>query len=384
MKTLQAWACLLTGLLSGCLFLPAIDDDGYVSCRSDDDCAPGRNCSPNFGIESQGRCAAPPWNDTAFESRRTLVVTNPSDVELPAGAAIPVPLGGSDDVIPLDEVKPDARFSRFSGDDGSWDVVGVYRDIAQGSGVDADTFVVWIPLARALPAGGSDALAFMEQGTEAGIPTVAEDPVSTFALFDDIDAFAVDGDTLIDEGVFVDAPGTAAPIVGDSEVTIGDNVKVVWRQGLALPLSVTFRARINGLTCREVFFGLTSSASASFEVPSAGFFVDDDLLAFGEIAPLATDSPTPLSTAKVISEQPGALHRYTVTVDASAVRFLVDDVLFDERTGLQPGFDPTPLLPTVEVGGDCSVDVDAVWITPLPTITPVVVAEDEILFNPTF
>ncbi len=373
--------CLL--LQQACLFLPAIDDDGYTACISDEECAAGRNCVSPFGNEA-GRCAPPPWNNEAFEKRRALIVTNPSDVDLPAGAAVPVAFGGDEDVLPLDQVQPDARFTQFDADEGSWSVVGVYRDLANGSGLDDDTFVVWIPLARALPAGGSDALAFLEQGTEAGSPTVVEDPLSAFALFDDLDAFPVDGDDLQSKGVFVDAPGAAAAIAGESEVTIGDNVKVVWRAGLAPPISVTFRARINGLTCREVFLGLTSQASASFEVPSAGFFVDTDLLAVGEIAPGVGDTPTALSAAQLISEQPGALHRYTVTVDAGAVRLLVDDVLFDERADLRPGFGPSKLLPTVEVGGDCSVDVDAVWLSPLPTQSPRVVAEDELLFNPTF
>ena len=384
---LLALPLALLALSAGCLFLPAIDDDGYVVCASDDDCAAGRQCIADFG-----RCAPPPWHDESFETRRTLIVTNNSDVELSAGAAIPVPFGGVDDVLPLDQIGPDARFAQFgapqgealNADNGSWDVVGVYRDLAQGSGIDDDTFVVWIPLLRALPAGGTDALAFLEQGTEAGTPTVVEDPLSAFALFDDIDAFNVEGDQLVGAGVFVEAAGATAPVLGDSLVTIGDNVKVVWRGGLVPPLSVTFRARINGLTCREVFFGLTSSASASFDPPSAGFFVDDDLLTVGEVAPGAGDVPTALSPPSIISEQPNALHRYTVIVDDDAVSFLVDDVLFDERSGLRPGFDATPLLPTVEVGGDCSVDVDAMWVSPLPTATPTVVAEAELRFNPTF
>ncbi|MDP2345889.1 MAG: hypothetical protein Q8O67_33425 [Deltaproteobacteria bacterium] len=377
--------CLLLLALgsTGCLFLPAIDDDGYVACVDDDDCAAGRSCIADFQ-----RCAPPPWNDANFENRRALIVTNPSGVELPAGAAIPVPFGGVDDVLPLDQFGPDSRFAQFARqspqDDGSWSVVGVYRDLAQGRGLDDDTFVIWIPLARALPAGGSDALAFLEQGTEAGTPTVVEDPLTAFALFDDLDAFDVDGDELVNEGVFVDAPGTAAPLQGESQVNIGDNTKVVWRAGLEPPLSVTFRARINLLTCREVFMGLTSSASSSFEVPSAGFFVDTDLLAVAEIAPGAGDTPQGLSAPTLINESPTELHRFTVTVDDNAVRLLVDDVVFDERSDLQPGFDAVKLLPTIEVGGDCSVDVDAVWLSPLPTKTPTVVAEDELLFNPTF
>lgn len=361
---------------AGCLFIPAIDDDGYVVCSSDADCAAGRSCITGFG-----RCAPPPWNDEAFEIRRLLVVDNPSSAELPAGTAIPVPLGGADDVLAIADVSPDARFAQFDNDTGNWDVVAVYRDIVDGRGLDDDTFVVWIPLQRALPAGAKDALAYLEQQTEAGTPTVLEDPVRVFSLFDDVDAFAIDGD----DNVFVSAPGAAEPVPGEGQVGIGDNTKVVWKNGLVPPLSVTFRARINGLTCDEVYLGVTASASASFDFPAAGFFIDTDLQATAQFAQVAEAQVLEdISPPRLIDEQPNALHRFTITVDETALVFLVDDVVFDVRNGLRTPFDPVELLPTVEVGGDCTVDVDAVWISPLPVTAPVVTAEAPILFNNTF
>jgi hypothetical protein len=378
-RPFTTWLCISTTALcaglGGCFFSPAIDDDGYVACASDDDCGPGFSCVDGFG-----RCAPPPWNDEEFEHRRLLVVDNPSDFTLPAGAAIPVALGGDDDVLALDDVGPDARFTAFDADSGDWSVVGVYRDIAQGQGLDDDTFVVWIPLQRDLAPGAKDALAFVEQGTAAGTPTVLEDPARVFALFDDLDAFAVDGDA----NVFVDAPGAAAPVAGDGEVNVGDNTKVVWRNGLAPPLSVTFRARINGVNCEEVFIGLTANDGPSFDPPMAGFFVDEDLLTTAQFVPVADAGAfVTANTPTLIDEVATALHRYTVVVSGTDVAWYVDDRLFAEGA-TNTAFEPTRLLPTIEVDGDCSIDVDAVWLSPLPTTTPVVRAGDDVLFNPTF
>lgn len=372
---------LVAFAVGGCVFAPAIDDDGYVACSSDADCGAGFNCVDGFALSAEGRCAPPPWNDEEFQTRRVLAVENVSDVELAAGTAVPVAFGGADDVLALEDVGPDARFTSFDAETGDWSVTGVYRDIVDGRGLDDDTFVVWIPLQRALPAGASDALAFLEQDTEAGTPTVKEDPVRVFHLFDDLDAFPVDGD----DAIFVDAPGAASVEVRDGSVLVGDNQKVVWRNGLAPPLSVTFRARINGITCREVFLGVTANDSASFDLPAAGFFVDDDLQATGQFAPIAAAQIIEdISAPKLIDDQPNALHRYSITVDDTSLTFFVDDVEFDVRGGLTTPFEPTKLLPTVEVGGDCTVEVDAVWVTPLPTATPTVTATASVQFNKTF
>jgi hypothetical protein len=93
-----------------------------------------------------------------------------------------------------------------------------------------------------------------------------------------------------------------------------------------------------------------------------------------------------LSPATIFSEQPNALHRFRIQVDGAAVRFLVDDVVFDERIDLRPAFaSDAELFPMVQMGGDCSLDVDAVWVTPLPVVdAPTVSAEPVVLLNTTY
>ena len=352
---------------SACLFLPEIVDDGYVACVTDADCEAGRVCAANVNL-----CAPPPWNDDAFTERRLLVVDNPSDVELPAGAAVPVRVGEPGGVLSLDDVEADARFADFDG--GAWRVVGVYRDLFR------DHFDVWIPLSRPVPPGGRDALAWMEHRTKEGGVRVVEDPATAFSLFDDCDDFPIDGD----ERRFVDAPGAAALVPGDGTIDVVDNVKVVWSAGVPSPASVTFRARVNGLTCDEVFLGFTSSANASFSPPSAGFFIDQDLQATADVYADPNQPAQPAVAPRLFAEVPGDLHRFTVSVDGARVRLLVDDTLFEELDGIDPAFADTPLLPTVQVGGTCSVTVDAVWVTPLPYERPKVSASDAVPLNITY
>ena len=340
---------------SGCFFLPAIEDDGYLACEGDADCGPGRACAIDVGL-----CAPPPWNDTGFTARRLIVVENDGAVLLPAGTAVPVQIGGEGAPLSLDEVAADARFTDFDAADGSWRVVGVFRDLF------ADRFTVWVPLARDVAPGARDALAWLEQGTTAGTPTVLEDPTRTFALFDALDDFPADAAAAAtDARYLVVAPG-AFPAAADGELNVPDNVTVIWRGGFVPPVDVTFRARVNGLNCDEVYIGLTGAERVGFNPPSAGFFMRQDLLTVGEVAPTAESNPTPLSDPTIFSEQPNALHRFRVQADGASVRFLVDDVVFDERADLRPAFAAdAPLFPMVQMGGSCSIDVDAVWVTPL-------------------
>jgi hypothetical protein len=349
---------------AACLFLPSIVDDGYVACKRDGDCAAGRVCAANVGL-----CAPPPWHDTDFVERRLLVVTNQDEGDLAAGTAVRVRFGGPDGVIPLEEIKPDARFVDFDPGRGDWRVVGVYRDLFR------DRFDVWIPLSRPLAPGQSDALAWFEHRTSEGGVRVVEDPIATFALFDDCDDFPVDGDG----ARFVDAPGDAAIVAGDGVVEVVDNTTVIWRLARAGPLSVTFRARINGLTCDQVFLGVTSSGTQPFVSPSAGFFVDEDLQTKGEVIASPTKPPEPAQPPRVFSEVPGDEHHFTIDIDGDRARFVVDDVVFEELTGIDPPLGDGPLFPTVQVGGTCSVSVDAVWVTPLPFEQPTVAAEAPIV-----
>ncbi len=353
---------------SACLFAPDVAGRGYVACTRDDDCDPGFSCAVDVQL-----CGSPPWHDEEFRERRLLVVQNPGEADLPAGTAVPVRIGGDDAVLSLDDVEADARFADYDPVAGEWRVVGVYRDLF------ADRFDVWLPLQRPVPPGGRAALAWLEHKTEAGGVRVREDPAAAFALFDDCDDFPVEGD----DARFVDTPGSALPVPGDGNVDVVDNVKVVWRAPLSSPAQVTFRARVNGLTCDEVFLGLTSSDNASFTPPSAGFFIDEDLATVAEVG-LPNGVVRPLSSPRVFADVPGDEHRFTVLVDGPRVRLLVDDVIFDEAEDVDPPFGEGPLFATVQVGGTCSVTVDAVWATPLPAAHPTVRAAAPVLLNITY
>ena len=366
----SAFASLIVASTSACLFLPAIEDDGYISCVSDDDCAVGRSCAVDVGL-----CAPPPWNDTAFAQRRAVIVTNPSAVTLPAGTAVPVEIGGDNAVIALDDVAVDARYTDFS--DGAW------RDVPVSIDRFEDRFTVWVPLSRPLAAGADDVLMHIEQKTEDRTPTVVEDGAATFALFDELDDFPTDEDG--GDRYVINAPGAATPTVGESLVGIGDNVAVIWRAGFVPPISLTFKARVNGLNCDEVFVGVTGADRVGFNPPSAGFFIDDDLQAYAEVAPTSTSNPTPLSAPRIFSETPTALHRFTIDVDGAVVRLSIDGVVFDERSDLRPAFAAdAALFPTVQVGGECSIDVETVWVTPLPATPPTVRAEPQVDLNITY
>lgn len=366
------WSAL-SSTLSSCLFAPAIEDDGYVVCLSDADCGPGKSCAVDVGL-----CAPPPWRDEAFLQRQAIVVSNGSTTDLAAGTTLPITVGGPAPVLDLDGVLADARYANYDVSSGAWNDVPVYRDLG------SDRFTVWAPLSRPLPAGSSDVLVWLEQSTEAGAPTFLDAPAQAFAFFDELDAFPADevgGDRYV-----INAPGAATIGIGESKITVPDNVGVVWRAGFVPPISVTIAARVNGLTCTDVFVGVTGADAVGFKAPSAGFFVDNDLQASADVYPTATSQrPAEMAPAKFLVEQPNALHRFTIDVQGTAVRLSIDDVVFDERDDLdQPFADDAPLFPTVQVGGACSLDVETVWATALPIVRPTVKAEPVVGLNITY
>lgn len=359
--------------LSSCLFAPAIEDDGYVACTTDADCGAGRSCAVDVGL-----CAPPPWRDAAFLQRQAIIVTNTAESDIAAGVTVPISVGGPKAVLDLDAVLADARYANYDVASGSWTDVPVYRDLA------SDRFTVWAPLSRPLPAGRSDVLVWLEQSTEAGVPTFLDAPSQAFALFDELDAFPADevgGDRYV-----INAPGAATVGIGESKITVPDNVGVVWRAGFVPPVSVTIAARVNGLDCTEVFVGVTGADAVGFNPPSAGFFIGDDLQANADVYPTATSQrPAEMAPAKFLVEQPTALHRFTIDVEGTAVRLSIDDVVFDERDDLdQPFAADAPLFPTVQVGGACSLDVETVWATALPFARPTVKAEPVVGLNITY
>jgi hypothetical protein len=374
MKT-RASALVLTlfGALSSCLFAPSIEDDGYFACTSDADCGAGRSCAVDVGL-----CAPPPWRDPAFFQRQAIVVTNGSETDIAAGVAVPITVGGPAPVLELDAVLADARYANYDVGSGAWNDVPVYRDLS------SDRFTVWAPLSRPLAAGRSDVLVWLEQSTEAGAPTFLDAPAQAFALFDELDAFPAD--EVGGERYVINAPGAATVGIGESKITVPDNVGVVWRAGFVPPVSVTIAARVNGLTCTEVFVGVTGADAVGFNPPSAGFFIANDLQANADVYPTATSQrPAEMAPAKFLVEQPTALHRFTIDVQGTAVRLSIDDVVFDERSDLdQPFADDAPLFPTVQVGGACSLDVETVWATALPITRPTLAAEAVVALNITY
>jgi hypothetical protein len=325
-----------------------------------------------------GLCAPPPWRDADFLQRQAIVVTNGSETDIAAGVTVPITVGGPAPVLALDGVLADARYANYDPASSAWNDVPVYRDLA------SDRFTVWAPLSRPLPAGRSDVLVWLEQSTEAGVPTFLDAPAQAFALFDELDVFPADevgGDRYV-----INAPGAATVGIGESKITVPDNVGVVWRAGFVPPVSVTIAARVNGLTCTEVFVGVTGADAVGFNPPSAGFFIANDLQANADVYPTATSQrPAEMAPAKFLVEQPTALHRFTIDVQGTAVRLSIDDVVFDERDDLdQPFADDAPLFPTVQVGGACSLDVETVWATALPITRPTLKAEAVVGLNITY
>ena len=353
----QALRCLVIVVIgaaldvTGCLWLPDTAAQGYTSCTVDAQCAPGRACD-------EGLCAPPPWNDETFTRRQLVVVTNPSSVNLEAGAAIPITVS-ADGPVTLSDFGDDGRFTRFDTASQTWSVLPAFRETLD------DRLVVWLPLDVDVTPGGTAAVGWLESGSEAPV----EPNESATGVFPRFDGF--DGEAL-DETVWRSF-GLGDVRVHDGALHVDTNQKVVLRAGLKPPMRVTFEAQLNGRLCGQTFIGLVGHDQAGFDPPSAGFFIGSELLTHGEIAPTADSQPRPLPASKSLTTTKA---RYTIEVGLSAVRFLVDDVLFDEERSVVPHYAAdASLFPVVDVDGNCSVDVAAMFATNQPDPAPVVTTE---------
>jgi hypothetical protein len=344
---------------AGCFFAPQIDRYGYNACESDADCAPERACR-------SGLCSPPPWNDPAFGTRQLVLVTNESDEEIAAGAAVPVRIGAGQ-LLETSAIGVDGRFSFYDWEAGAWSDVPAFRDLWP------DYLDIWLPLSAALPAGASAPLAWLDATSGSNEPTQLERPADVFALYDEFDLAVLPPERWT-------TFGTGEVRSADGVVNVPDNAKLVSLIGLSPPISVTFRARVNGANCDQVYLGLLSDDGAGFEPPSLGFFISGSLANTQlEVAP--TDASVPSQPSEL---QPLALdtaeHAFTLDAAEGQVRWSLDGVTLGEPR-LSPRFAGETLYAVVDVDGACSVDLERVFATPLPFARPVLTAMEPVEFE---
>jgi hypothetical protein len=347
----RALVALLVLAAPGCLFVPDVQSHGYTRCSDDSECAAGRACAA-------GLCAPPRWNDARFERRQLIVVDNRAEEPLRAGMALPLRIG-AEGLLASAAFGVDGRFTYFSFKDDAWREVPTWRDIYGGH------LFAWLPLQEDVPAGRKAPLVWVESLTGEREPNLREDVGRVFPLlFEELE----------EQALFADGRwrffGTGgAPLHGEGRVVVADNQKLVLRTRLAPPFSLTARGRINGVTCQQVYVGLTASDGVSFEPPSVGFWMNNGLEAQLEVAPQEVSEPRYVGSAQLDT----AMRRYRIDVGDQSVRWALDDEVLGEPEGLR--FLGEELFFRVEVGGACSFELDTLWVTPLPFVHPTLRAE---------
>lgn len=346
-------------VVTGCFFSPSLDEHGYTRCAAEGECAPGRGCL-------SGLCTPPPWNDDAFAQRRLLVVKNASEQSpLVAGAALPVRIGAGG-LLPTDALGVDGRLTFYSFAAGAWRAVPVWRDIYD------DHLLLYAPVQEEVPAGKEAAFVWIETQTGTRDPGFSDDAAAVFPLlFDELE-----GEEL-DEARWR-SYGTGAPTVSDGRVNVADNQRLVSRVGLAPPFSLTFKGRINGVTCDALYVGLNSDDGVSDAYPSVGFFVRQDLATLLEVAPTEDSVPQQPPDLDDITLDT-ALHRFQLDVGSQKVRFGVDGELVGEPATLR--FEGEELYFTIDVDGACSFDLEVVHASPLPFARPELRAGEAVVYE---
>ena len=381
-------ALLLVASSAACLFVPKIEDTGYVACTTDDDCVPGRYC----GFEI---CAPPDWAEPSYRRRQHLVVENPGETPLLKGTAIPVEVGAGG-TIPLANFDGLSRFATYDATEG-WVVQSGFYDRY------ADRFVAYLPLPEDLPAGARTSLAWIESdfsGDSSVDPEQSgQEDTSVFDAFFGFEPEAVvpDGGPAPEDAGVADAGPPPAPepvvrefdgddtfrlfngpaTIRDGVLTLRDNQQMSARLELLPPFRVTFKGRFNNTTCSRVYFGLRGQTGNGYAAPSAEFSVGGDLDGVLEIAPGEGDSPTPASSPVALDNR---IRRYSIDVTQSAVRADIDGEPFAAADNLRPGFaDDVPLYLVFDIdGNNCSFDLEELRVTHTGIPSPVVTAEDPI------
>ena len=336
---------------TGCLFVPSIDDAGYHSCESDQDCGVGRHCSVGY-------CTPPPWNDEIYERRRLLVLENETVSNLPQSGALVFWVGEPGMTLQLDEVPSDTRYTYFNPEDKTWQTVPVYVDAFD------DRYAVWVPLSEPLASGARAPLVWMESKSGDSGDGATISPTEVFGAFYNFGAREA-----------CESPwlcyGTGAPVLDGASVRIADNQMMVLSEGLSLPFDVAFKLRVNGSSCENVFWGLKGTKTQSFDPPMLGFNVGTDREMSFEVYP-QTESLAPELTD--LAQMDTVLRTYRIHAGEGSIRIYRDQELL-AAIPLDTSLDAeATYYPYLDVDGECSIEIRNFWATSTPVgsvkITP--------------
>jgi hypothetical protein len=337
----------LSSALSGCFFRPAIDDDGYAPCSEDVGCAAGRTCEAEL-------CVPPPWNDAAYARRRLVVVQNHADVPLREGSAIVLRIGTSG-LFSASDLGVDGRLRYYEGPTSTWRKVPAWRDVYD------DHLLLYVPLQETVAAASEGQLLWVESQTGTREPGIDDEADAVFELL--YEDFAQES--------LAERPwrihGGQLPSFQDQRIVVKDNEQLVSTRPLVPPFSLTWKGRINGVSCEQVYVGLMSDDEPGFHPPSAGFFIGAGLEAFLEVAPTeesVPQQPPDLSSVRLDT----ATRRYRIDVGDERVRFLLDGEVLGETETLR--FEGESLHFVVDVDGACSYELELVHATEQPFVIP--------------
>ena len=352
------WMMCCAALFSGCFFTPSIGDAGYAVCESRSDCTVGRYCS-------SGYCVPPPWHDESYGQRRLLVIENQREAELYAGNAVVFWVGESGTTLSLDDVTSDTRYLYFDLEKEAWEVLPVYFDVFD------DRYAVWLPLAENVAAGTRAPMVWLENlsGDADKGPNV--DPTQVFQMFYNFGLREA-----------CESPwlcfGTGSPVLADGLLRISDNQMTLLDSAITLPFDLSFKLRVNGANCENVFWGLKSTRNQSFDPPMLGFNVREDRQISFEYYPQA-DSLAP--ETQDLGQMDNALHTYRIHAGAQEIRIYRDQELLSSLALESPMDAEADYYPYLDVDGACSAEIRNLWASPTPSGNTQITAEDPVSFQ---
>jgi hypothetical protein len=342
---------------AACVLQPDLDRYGYTACKKDADCTEqGWPCESGF-------CTPPPWWEGAtYGQRRQLTFENRSDMLLPKGFPVRVPVGPDPRPLKPDDVRPTTRVV-------AWDRT-LRTQVEVGATVDvlgASTFDLLFPLPEDLPVAGVVRTIWLYGAAAPSASARTDNRAAVYTVEDTFEADALDP-------VVWRMEGTASFAPGDGEVTIPTggylwtNAAVGATPGVALTVlfSVTPEA-----TCEGLVMGLMDSATRGFGTPYAvvratgmGTIVLEALRADDQQLEPALASPASLRSTT---------QRLDLLVSGSKVRATLDGLAMDTVELRTPITRPLRAHFFVE-GGSCQLSLKQARVRPAfepePTIHP--------------